>query len=737
MTRTVVGPGVRASASRPGRSRWLTPAPLVFAALVLAIAAIGVGVIGAAYSGTTARDQARTPIIPDDSSDAELLYIDVHDSLLNAPEDTMVVYLLPLNDDAPLPAGVHEWPEEGEVLLSPALLAAGQSEGIESRYGTFAGTIDLEGLASPTEKIAYVRPGADVVDEQSMYPASGFGAQTDSGMFQDALEREPVWRFFAAYGMTIGLAVVLVCVVSSRSGLEHRRRCNLVLLTLGFSTRDRIWWQAEQIWRPVIAGSFIGLVSSLPWYVADIKLPWRNYVVLADDVRANALWIILLALLVIASFVGLLLGQSVRVPTRIALNRPKDREKPYSTVKAGICVFSVPIAIILMILVNKGAALLLFVLYLAVLLTVIVTVQDLVALCMSWWARPAKDKAASRNDPGGLIGSAGILWSGRRLTQLALILVATALITSQVLIMLIARASFNKEALASYEEFSGQVAEMYPVPGARTDQIKEMLDALHQTEPDATILITRVDTGDENPVMEIGALGDGLDDTVISGTTPDDLLNRYVHYTIEDKTAGSTKVVPQSELLVFSEEQRENWDITYNYAVVAGESGSVDVSHIKQVVAEYSAPMWRVNEPSASFYYGTSAGVQRANWIGWMGLVGLGMLLTGVCFALVEDATRTARRLAPLTVLSGSPGVIRRVAADRVCVPLAVGYLIGMLLSLMLGSALAMSMGSAIAQLIPFVLAAGLMTGVVAFVGWVAAIAESRRAFSMWKVGTK
>ena len=737
MPRVPSDPGAKRTFSLPDRFRWFAPASIVFSAMVLVMAAVGIGVIGAAYSGTTARDNARTPIFADDSSDAELLYLDVHDSLLNVSEDTTVVYLVPLQGGAPLPAGVQSWPGEGEVLLSPALLAAEKSEGIESRYGRFVGTIDPAGLASPTEKLAYVRPRADLVDEQSMYPASGFGGQTDSGMFQDALEREPVWRFFAAYGMTIGLAKVLECAVSSRSGLEKRRNENLVLLTLGFSSRDRLRWQAEALWRPVIAGSLIGLGGSLLWFVADIKLPWRNYVVLAVDVRAHALWIILLAFLVIAVFLGLLLRQSVRIPKSIALNRPKDREKPYSTLKAAICVLSVPVAIVLMILVNKGAALLLFALYLAVLLTVIATMQDLIALCMSWWARPAKDKAASRNDPGGVIGSAGVLWSGRKLTQLALIIVATLLITSQVLIMLIARASFNREALASYEEFAGQVAELNAMPGTRTDRVEEALTALHQAEPDATILITRIDTGDENPVMQIGALGDNLDAGVVTGTSSDDLLNRYVRYALEDNSAESATLVPQSELLDFSEEQRDNWDITYSYAVVAGESGSVDVSLIKQVVAEYSAPMWRVNEPSALFYYGTNAGVQRASWIGWLGLIGLGVLLIGVCFALVEDAAGTARRLAPLTVLSGSPGVIRRVAAIRVCVPLIIGYLIGILLSLMLGSALSLSMGAAITQLIPFALIAGLMTIVVALVGWTAAVAESRRAFSTWKVGTK
>lgn len=729
--------GAAGYASRPPNSRLFDPLSILFAVVFLVIVSAGGGVVIATYSGVTARDQARTPISAQSDQDSKLLYVHIHDSLIEDGEDVSLVYIVPLVDNAPLPPGLTRWPAEGEVVLSPALLQDGNDEGIVTRYGSVSGVISLEGLASPTEKLAYIRPTGNTVDSTNMYGVSGFGGKSDGGMLADAQSREPLWRFLVAYCLTLSLSAVLVAGVAARSGISHRRSENTLLLTLGYSRGERIAWQCGKLWRCLAAGFSCGSLLSVVWFVTDIRLPGRDFVVLAEDARAHFALIMMLVIVVCLVYFGLVIWWSMRRPQLLATNRPVSREHPYSRFKAIACFASTPVAVILMIAVNKTGATWIFLLYLVALAVVVFSVGDLLALLTVTWARSIRSRGRESGNAGQIIGAAGLIDGGRLVINLAVIVAVTILMTSQVLLLLIARAESNREALAAYDEFAGRVVEIYSMPGSRTDQVPELLDSLEQANPAATIVMLRIDSGSgDGNDLEVATFGQ-LDADLGSHSGGNATLEAYLQYATADAAASGFEETSSETMLSSLAKDKDNWDVSFVYALVAADKGTVDAAHTKEVVAAQTAPMWRANTPATSFYVGTNLGVGHASWIGWLGLIALGGILIGTGFTLVEDMAITARKLAPLTVLSNSPQVVRSVTAIRVCVPLTVGAAIGIALSLMLGSALSMSVGGAIANLVPFILVSITLTVFVMGCAWLGALLESRRAFTQWRVGSR
>jgi hypothetical protein len=169
---TLVRIGLAAGRSTPGdRLRWWG---LFGAALALAFVTLATVATLATYDGRETRADARGAVITDGKHGA-LLYREGADSVGSRP--VSVLFLHPLTPKAPVPAGVSRWPEPGEVLLSPELLRTGRSEGILTRYGSFAGTITADGLVTPSERIAYVRVAdAPPKDDDRWMHVAAFGA---------------------------------------------------------------------------------------------------------------------------------------------------------------------------------------------------------------------------------------------------------------------------------------------------------------------------------------------------------------------------------------------------------------------------------------------------------------------------------------------------------------------------------------------------------------------------------
>ncbi|MBW8481281.1 hypothetical protein [Actinomadura parmotrematis] len=279
LSRQLLGIGRAAGRGAPGgRLRFV--ALLLAAAALTAVAAAAVGA-AAMYHGRDVRDRARGPVPATARHPATVLWSDLDEAAGDVPH--WIVYVEPLTPDAAPPPGVRAWPAPGEVLLSPALAAAG--DGVRERYGRYAGTIGAAGLASPAERLAYVRPrhppaGAE---RRSWDAAAGFGRAYGLGEAQDP---EPLPMLLLALGGLAGVPALALATVAARCGSATRDRRTDLLRALGARRRHRALIDVGEAAPPVLAGTALGLPPVATALAVPVRLPITGYVLAPGDLRA-------------------------------------------------------------------------------------------------------------------------------------------------------------------------------------------------------------------------------------------------------------------------------------------------------------------------------------------------------------------------------------------------------------------------------------------------------------------
>ncbi|MGW3328711.1 hypothetical protein [Streptomyces virginiae] len=238
--------------------------------------------IFAAYEGRDLRDAARSPVNASEVAQASLLYRPTFDVVDNL--QFQVVYLIPLSPDAPLPPGVSAWPEPGQAVLSPALLAAGRDEGITTRYGAVAGVIGEDGLASKKERFAYVRPLAVPADTARMWPVNGFGTPSPSGI-GEGLSVKPIYLLLGIAVFMGAIPAAALSVSAARAGSDARDQRTTLLGALGGGWRARAVINLGEAAFPVGVGAMAGMGASIWVLTRDTALPWVDYTVAAVDAR--------------------------------------------------------------------------------------------------------------------------------------------------------------------------------------------------------------------------------------------------------------------------------------------------------------------------------------------------------------------------------------------------------------------------------------------------------------------
>ncbi|MGW0861138.1 hypothetical protein [Streptomyces koelreuteriae] len=292
-------------AAEAGRIRFYA----LFAATAVAVLAVaGFLLAASSFDGRTERSSARWPQVSD-SVDAKLLWKPTIATVAERQYD--VVYIEPLTADAPLPPGLSRWPDRGEAVLSPALKRAGS--GVREEYGTAAGAIAENGLESPSEFFAYVRPTAERLDTKNMTKVSGFGVPWSPPLGEHLYNfgaSEFRWAYLAMVGLPAGLFVV----IAARVGAAGRDRRTAVLAALGASTGARAWFTVGEAVVPVALGALLGTLVLAPTLATDIPLPLVDFVLYAPDAR-NAL----------PALTGALLGVPFTILAVVVLLQPSYR----------------------------------------------------------------------------------------------------------------------------------------------------------------------------------------------------------------------------------------------------------------------------------------------------------------------------------------------------------------------------------------------------------------------------
>ncbi|GLW49172.1 hypothetical protein Stsp02_48330 [Streptomyces sp. NBRC 14336] len=279
--------GLRRRLLRMGRaaSRAAEAGRIRFCALLAATAVAVLALSGfllaiSSFDGRAERSAARWPQVSD-TADAKLLWRPTVADAGDRQYD--VVYIEPLTADAPLPPGLSHWPEPGEAVLSPALRDVGPE--VRAEYGRTVGTIAVDGLESPSEYFAYVRPTAERLDPKGMTRAVGFGVPWTPPLGEH-LYNFGAGEFRWAYLALVGLPAGLFVVIAARVGAAGRDRRTAVLVSLGASTAARAWFTVGEAVVPVALGGLLGTVALAPVLAADLPLPLVEFVSYAPDARA-------------------------------------------------------------------------------------------------------------------------------------------------------------------------------------------------------------------------------------------------------------------------------------------------------------------------------------------------------------------------------------------------------------------------------------------------------------------
>jgi hypothetical protein len=259
--------------------------------LSAALLTIGLGALvlaHATYEGRELRGTARgpQPIVDTSAQDAVALWAWGTDDVDG--QQYALVYIEPLSEDTQPSAGLSEWPDPGEAMLSPALLEAGAHEGIATRYGRLAGTIAEEGLESPAERFAYVRPRASLLEQEEMYPVAGFGGRQATLAVGEHLYIPAFSTMAAGLAGFVLLPAAALLVASARTGSAARERRILVFDALGADRRARSVFAVGEAAVPALIGTLAGAATLCPALLANIAVPGVDFVLSTRDARRAA-----------------------------------------------------------------------------------------------------------------------------------------------------------------------------------------------------------------------------------------------------------------------------------------------------------------------------------------------------------------------------------------------------------------------------------------------------------------
>ncbi|MGP5254187.1 FtsX-like permease family protein [Brachybacterium alimentarium] len=386
---------------------------LVVGAFVLVLTVSFVGVIVGSYQERLERDSSRAPTqfaAGGESTSTGARWSIVADE---AEGRWVHVFIIAPGEGVNPPPGLSEWPEPGEVILAPALDGTAAGNEIIHRYGLSTGkTISLEGLVSPSERIAYVRPNdkaiADFKGLSLSRMGSPFEVNADSqGFFGGAAYQRSVYQALFGYGLAILLPAIILMAVASRAGSSQRDRRLQVIKIMGAGRREILSVLSGSVLRPIVVGGVLALVVLTIIAFTGLYVPVAGYFVQAIDVQAHIPLVLICALL----------GWGLALALTLLLNRPRrsqgTRPHPSPVRERWWKLALLPLACIAMVqglvatLEWEDAPLRIFVIYGGILI---------VALCLPSFIGGTSALAARLLVRAGTkLGSPGLMISGRQI----------------------------------------------------------------------------------------------------------------------------------------------------------------------------------------------------------------------------------------------------------------------------------------------------------------------------------
>jgi hypothetical protein len=648
-TGTLIRVGLAAGRSTPGdRLRWWG---LFGAALAVAFVTLATVATTATYHGRETRADARGPVITD-SKHGALLYREGADSVGNRP--VSVIFLHPLTSRAPLPAGVSRWPEPGEVLLSPELLRTGQSEGIRTRYGSFAGTILTDGLVTPSERMAYVRVAeAPPKDDDRWLHVAAFGA--GGGATGEMADQKPVTSPLQGLWSLAGLPALALTVVAARVGSRSRDRRSSLLQALGGTWRHRMIVNIGEAALPAAWGT---LAAFIPYAVAslwDIRLGPTGYILDHRDVAAAWPTAAGAAVVSLLAVLGIVVGTH-RVHRDGRSTRPASFSSRVPAWRLSACGVGVALVLTSQYAPHR-AQLAVFTCGTVVMWAFLSSVVALVTRHLGSWLA---DNGKRKGHAGRLIGGRWTHAHPGVIVRLALAMVIGIGIVAQMQVWTSRLGVQSQAAVATHQRIQDTVIQL--TTGAMTE---EQTDRFRSSLPAGSLLLTR-SLHDPGPPKEPWV--------TIEGACRD---LRALHVACP----GDTKTAPVTSAQV---QEMRRWYGKVDFAVVPHITVKPDSTQSLLVVtpepghlaavkkAAYTLPNPSVQVQTLGGNWLGSSKAPLANWIQLFGVIGILFILLAGAVSAAAEFVRIRHALAPLSVLTGRRRVFRSVSSWHLTVPLLI-----------------------------------------------------------------
>ncbi|WP_353945296.1 permease [Streptomyces sp. HUAS MG91] len=621
---------------------------LLLASLCVASVALGAAVAVATYDGRALREQARGPILTDHRH-AEALWRESFDAVGEVQHS--VVYIDPLTPGAALPPGLDRWPAPGQAVLSPELVRQGAADQITRRYGHFAGTIGKDGLVSPSERLAYVRPVHEpsARDRKELwFEIQGFGQSFPMG---ETLNSRPLSQVLLTLGALTGLPALALLVVAARVGSRTRDRRSGLLQALGGTWRHRAIVNTGEALLPAAIGTTAAVLPLTAVLATDVRIPPTGYLLDSDDVRTAwpaLLLALVLSLVVVLSVVVCLhrvgrSGTSTR-PRSFSSEIPRWRLLGCGTAVAvialsqylsgtpGLAAFVVGTVVMWALLPSVAAA----------------AGRRLGRAIASWGFRKGR--------PGRLIGGRWTVEHPGVVVRLAIAMVIGLGLVCQIQVWNSRLGEKAAAARASEERIGDRVVSVRSRSLTPAD-----ITTLSRTVPDGSrILVLDTDPSAGAPLMRgscetLRSLGMNCPSAprpAVSGDPRVAELRDWYGQNLRIQKAPAEPRVNRlyGELIVVAPREGQRVQVEKAaYAVVPA------------VNAETLGENWLV---------GASNKERLNNWVLLFGSLGLALLLLTGALSAAAEFMRVSRVLAPLAVLTGSRRIYRRVTVWHLTVPL-------------------------------------------------------------------
>ncbi|GAB7185111.1 hypothetical protein ATKI12_4942 [Kitasatospora sp. Ki12] len=657
-----------------GEGAWTRFVALLCATAVLVLTGGAFVATTAAYSGRESRSDARNPAIAAEGDHPTALWTSHWDSYRG--RQFAVVLISPLTDDAPLPPGVAHWPAPGEVLLSPALRDGPPEEDFAHRYGSVAGTVGPQGLASPGERLAYVRPTAELASTTKRWVGiTGYGGGSKAA-FGDIRIVRPAGELLAALAVLLALPALVLAVVAARTGAVPQDRRLALLTVLGARRRDRARAVLAAAVRPVAAGVVTGAALLLPFLVLDVELPWIDYRLDAGDLRRAWPWLgaaTVLALALIGAVLLLVRPRSATGagrPTRSAgagAGAGSRAAGPGSGVAGrlrtpvlGMCGGFLLLAWFAGPLFGGGRSS--AQVFIVATTGLLVTLPAAVSWAVSRTVGPLAAAAARRSRGPALIAARTAAAHPGLVAGLtsALVLCAGLLGQARLLTDYTTMTSGGPARVAAAGQ--GAAAIVQASAAARPDQrfLAALPPGVHTVSvgsgPAGLPLV-------QAPCAELTALALPCPTENTSVTVPAGGLDRRLREAVLDDggSAGPTGVAVRTGALTGLRD-----DGSYGLVVVA-DGGRLDVPAVKAAVYRHLGATANVDVPGERGQ--SAANAHQARWVTFLGGAGALVLLLAIGFGALAQALRFAAAVAPLAPLGGDGRLVRSAARHLLGLP--------------------------------------------------------------------